>query len=135
MAPDYFATLNQPRRPWLDSDELKRAYQRLTFERHPDRPRAADEGADFGHITEAYRVLSNPKLRLQHLLGENAPVSKMSEVPAEIADVFMNTASLVRQIDQLLLRRQAASTWRRSVAVWPIDIRRVSLPSSRVEVR
>ncbi len=109
MHPDYFATLNQPRRPWLDLELLKKNYQRLTFEQHPDRT-DGDTQSDFAEITEAYRVLGNPKLRLQHLLSLEASVPQLSEVPSEIADVFMNTASLVRQLDQFVQRRDAAGT-------------------------
>ena len=109
MGSDYFAVLRQARRPWLDPDQLKREYQRLTFERHPDRTDDVDEGSDFAETTEAYRVLINPKLRLQHLLSLEAPVSDHSEVPAEIADVFMNTASLVNELDRLLQRRETTT--------------------------
>ena len=110
MGLDYFAVLQQPRRPWLDPEQLKREYQRLTFERHPDRADAPSQGLNFAEVNQAYRVLSNPKMRLEHLLSLEASVSQTSEVPAEIADAFMDTASLVNQIDELLQRRQAAAS-------------------------
>ena len=110
MVSDYFAVLRQPSRPWLDPDKLKEEYQRLTFARHPDRTDGVEEGSEFADVTEAYRVLSNPKLRLQHLLSFEGPVSQTSEVPPEIADVFMNTASLVNEIDRLLQRRETATS-------------------------
>ena len=110
MGFDYFAVLRQPRRPWLDPDQLKQDYQRLTFERHPDRADGVDDGSDFAEITEAYRVLSNPKLRLQHLLSLEAPVSQTPEVPSEMADLFMNTAALANEIDRLLQRRDATAS-------------------------
>ena len=110
MVSDYFAVLRQPRRPWIDPEQLKQAYQQLTFDRHPDRIEGAEPGPEFAEITEAYRVLSNPKLRLQHLLGLEGIKSESSKIPAEIAELFMNTASLVSQIDQVLQRRDAATT-------------------------
>ena len=107
---DYFAVLQQPRRPWLDPDQLRQEYQRLTFEQHPDRSNRVDQGSDFAEVTEAYRVLGNPRLRLQHLLSLEASVSQTSEVPPEISAVFMNTASLVSEIDRLLQRRDATTS-------------------------
>jgi curved DNA-binding protein CbpA len=111
MGSDYFAVLRQPRRPWLDLDQLRDEYQQLTFARHPDKSEEPEPGAKFAEIIEAYRVLSNPKLRLQHLLSlETATANQTSEVPAEIADVFMDTAALVSEIDRLLHRRDAATS-------------------------
>src|SRR5438477_9420256 len=69
---DHFAVLGQPRRPWLDLDQLKQQYQQLTFELHPDRPKGGADQADFAAVTEAYRVLSNPRLRVHHLLSLTA---------------------------------------------------------------
>jgi len=110
---DHFAVLAQPRRPWLDPEQLKQEYQRLTFARHPDRQtEAAAEGPEFGAVTDAYRVLSNPKLRLQHLLAiENeASDARSARVSAELADMFMQTAALIRSVDDLLKRKQQATT-------------------------
>jgi curved DNA-binding protein CbpA len=108
VAPDFFVLLNQPRRPWLDPERLKQEYQRLTFAHHPDRIEAADDPSEFADLTGAYRVLSNPKSRLQHLLNSEASAPQTSEIPSGVAGLFMSTAELVRQIDQLLQRRDGA---------------------------
>jgi curved DNA-binding protein CbpA len=110
MQPDFFALLNQPRRPWLDLDRLKQEYQRLTFEQHPDRTDGVSERRDFAEITEAYRVLSSPKLRLQHLLSLQGEGTQTSELPGEMADIFMEIATLVNDTDRSLQRRHAASS-------------------------
>ena len=55
-------------------------------------------------------MLSNPKLRLQHLLGVEGIKTEASHIPADIAELFMKTAALVTQIDQVLQRRDAATT-------------------------
>ena len=34
---DYFALLDEPRRPWLDPEELKAKFHALTATVHPDR--------------------------------------------------------------------------------------------------
>ena len=54
---DYFALFGEARRPWLDPAELKEKY--FAFSR---------TAAPSAELNEAFRVLSDPKLRLQHLL-------------------------------------------------------------------
>jgi len=115
---DHFAVLKQPRRPWLDPDQLKEKYQQLVLNEHPDRksrrtkapPISPEPG--FADITEAYRVLSNPKLRLNHLLRlSNEEVDfETASVTTELADVFMGAATLVLEIDALLQKREAATS-------------------------
>ena len=54
---DYFALLGEARRAWLDPEKLRQKYFALS------RAAAAD-----AELNEAFRVLSDPKLRLHHLL-------------------------------------------------------------------
>jgi len=104
---DYFALLQQPRKPWLDAEELKQRYQQLTLASHPDRHTtnadSNDSETDFIAISEAYRVLSNPKLRLQHLLSleGHLPIAEES-APRDLMELFCQTGTLVQEIDRLL---------------------------------
>jgi curved DNA-binding protein CbpA len=110
---DHFAVLRQPRRPWLDPDQLKQEYQQLSFAHHPDKRRtAADHGPDFAAVTDAYRVLSNPRLRLQHLLSFNSEKSdtEKSPITEELTEVFMQTAALVNDIEAVLAKREQATS-------------------------
>jgi curved DNA-binding protein CbpA len=104
---DYFALLQQPRRPWLDPEKLKDKYHRLTISAHPDRQTSKVDSAnqsDFANVNEAYRVLSDPKLRLQHLLAlENVP-SNTATIPTALSDVFLETGTLIQELDRLLAR-------------------------------
>jgi curved DNA-binding protein CbpA len=106
---DHFAVLHQPRRPWLDPDQLKREYQRLTITQHPDRQEQGNR-LDFASINEAYRVLSNPRLRLNHLLNLNNDANATTAVPADMADLFMQAAALVQGIVGLLQKRDGAAS-------------------------
>ncbi len=56
---DYFALLGQPRRAWLDPEELKRAFHEKTRQAHPDAREAGTRGTDaeFAAINEAWRIL------------------------------------------------------------------------------
>ncbi len=97
---DYFALLDEARRPWLDSEQLKEKY----FARN----RAAAADAD---LNEAFRVLSDPKLRLQHLLTlEGAQLTAGRPVPPAVAELFWNTGALLREVDRLLLKNREASS-------------------------
>ena len=106
---DYFALLQLPRNPWLDPDELKARYQELTLATHPDRARANDPGVDFATVTEGYRVLSDHKLRIQHLLKtEGHETGSGQDVPAEFIELFSEIARFLRTTDDLLQRTATA---------------------------
>ena len=86
---DYFALLEQTRRPWLDAEKLKEKYHELARRAQPDQ-----------NLNEAYRVLVDPKLRLQHMLAlEGAPPPATSEIPPELSDLFMAIAPALNKID------------------------------------
>lgn len=97
---DYFALFGEARRPWLDPAELKEQYFA--------RSRMAAPSAE---LNEAFRVLSDPKLRLHHLLTlAGAELTAGRPVPPAVAELFWNTGSLLREIEHWLLRRAAAAS-------------------------
>ena len=101
---DYFALLKQPRRPWLDQEELKQKYQELTLATHPDRIDLESAPSNFANVNEGYRVLSSPRLRLQHLLSlEGIETSKgVQPSSSEFSDLFLAAGDLIHEIDRLL---------------------------------
>jgi hypothetical protein len=116
---DYFALLQQPRRPWLDPEQLKQKHQQLTLATHPDRQGAnalKEREADsfpysFAAINEAYRVLNDPKLRIQHLLNleGHSPAGDQS-IPRDLVDFFAKIGTLVQHVDALLGKRSGATS-------------------------
>ena len=105
---DYFALLEQPRRPWLDLDELKKVFHRKTLQQHPDSGQGAE--ASFAELNEAYRVLQDPKRRLHHLLSlENRVPSANQTVPRELQELFLQVGALNQSTTQLLAKMRAAS--------------------------
>ncbi|MEO5753823.1 MAG: hypothetical protein ABIR38_03865 [Chthoniobacterales bacterium] len=97
---DYFALLEEARRPWGDPEELKEKY----FAR-------AREAAANAELNEAFRVLSDPKLRLHHLLTLiGADLTAGRPVPPSVAELFWNTGTLLREVDKWLLRSAEASS-------------------------
>jgi curved DNA-binding protein CbpA len=115
--PDYFALLDQPRRPWLDPEQLKAKHQQLTLALHPDisadeatKPEAANSSS-FSAINEAYRVLSDPKQRLGHLLGlEGHSPSSSGSVPNELIELFARIGDFIRETDDLLKKIAGATS-------------------------
>jgi hypothetical protein len=97
---DYFALLGEARRAWLEPDRLKEKYYALN--------RAAAANAD---LNEAFRVLSDPKLRLHHLLTlEDVELTAGREVPPSVAELFWNSGTLLRKIERWLLQRKGTGS-------------------------
>jgi curved DNA-binding protein CbpA len=106
---DYFALLDQPRRPWLDADELKQAFHAKSRELHPDVAESASAG--FAQLNEAYQVLQDPKRRIQHLLTlEGRAPARNSAVPRDIADLFVVVAELTQTADGLAQKMATATS-------------------------
>ena len=112
---DYFALLDQPRRPWLDPDELKNTYYRKTLLAHPDaqttRPRAAGTDTTFTSLNEAYQVLQDPRRRLHHLLSLEgaAPSSTDETIPQHLHDLFPAVGALTQRANPLLEKIRTTS--------------------------
>jgi curved DNA-binding protein CbpA len=108
---DYFTALQQPRRPWLDLEELKQKYQELTLKEHPDRRRDQAPGLDFAIINEAYCTLTDPKSRLHHLLSlEGHDRLGNQSVPEELVQLFGQIGAFIQNIDGLLEKFRTSQT-------------------------
>jgi curved DNA-binding protein CbpA len=105
---DFFALFGEERRPWLDPEALKRKYQELTLALHPDARAASGATGDFANITEAHRVLSDPKLRLKHLLFLEGQLTDPAEfIPPDLFDLFSRISQFMQNADEFLARRRA----------------------------
>ena len=97
---DYFALFDEARRPWLDPEKLKQKYFA--------RSRASRADAE---LNEGFRVLSDPKLRLHHLLVlEGAELTAGRPVPPRVAELFWNTGTLLREVERWLLKNAEAGS-------------------------
>ena len=111
---DYFALLGEVRRPWIDNNKLKQKYHQLTLQMHPDlgsRNQATSEDtASLAELNEAFRVLQDPKLRLQHLLMlENAAPVAARSVPPALANLFWDTGASLKNLDAILEKQSGTS--------------------------
>jgi curved DNA-binding protein CbpA len=109
--PDYFAILQQPRRPWLDSEALKERFHRQTAEHHPDVSVGAAQG-HFEDLNAAYSVLREPASRLRHLLELEEPerLALPQQIPPALADLFMRIAGFRRALDVFRQKEAAGSS-------------------------
>jgi len=115
---DYFVLLNEPRRPWLDPDSLKKKFLALAASLHPDRSHNADElekaGANrrYAELNTACNCLAEPKLRLRHLLELElgAKPKDVQLIPAALADLFAEVVTTCRNADVFLAEKDKATS-------------------------
>jgi curved DNA-binding protein CbpA len=109
-APDYFALLEEPRRPWLEADSLKQKFLNRSASLHPDKISSTNESEKsaaskkFAELNAAYHCLVAPKARLLHLLELElgARPKDIQQIPGGLADIFAEVATMCRQADHFL---------------------------------
>jgi hypothetical protein len=110
---DHFALLNEPRRPWLDADLLRQKFLALASDAHPDRTHNAGEPEKiettkrYTQLNAAFTCLAEPKLRLLHLLELElgAKPKDIQQIPAALADLFAEVATVCHTVDGLLVEK------------------------------
>ena len=115
---DYFALLNEPRRPWLEPDALKRNFLQRSAELHPDRfhnaGSAEKEGAQkrYAELNAAYQCLREPKERLRHLLEleRGAKLSQLQNTPSALMDFSLQIGGACREADAFLAEKRKAKS-------------------------
>lgn len=115
---DYFALLNEPRRPWLEVDLLKQKFLALASDAHPDRVHNASKSEKaevtqrYAQLNAAYHCLAEPKLRLLHLLELElgAKPKDIQTIPAALADLFAEVANSCRSADGFLAEKSKATS-------------------------
>lgn len=115
---DYFALLDEPRRPWLGSDALKNKFHRLSAEVHPDRVHRSSEGDKlaanqrYTELNSAYNCLREPRTRVRHLLelelGKKP--SDLTNVPDDLMALFFSVGKAFRAVDALLGEKARATS-------------------------
>lgn len=110
---DYFALLDEPRRPWLDPDAVKKKYLERSATTHPDRSQAASAterdaaSRRYAELNAAYNCLRDPKERLRHLveLERGRKHADLQEIPADLAELFVEVACASREAHSFLADR------------------------------
>jgi curved DNA-binding protein CbpA len=115
---DYFALLDEPRRPWLDAEALKQKFLQLSVQAHPDRVHSGTktdrEAAErrFSELNAAYNCLREPKDRLLHLLEleRKAKPKDIERIPPGVMELFMEVGRVCREVDAFLREKAAVSS-------------------------
>lgn len=111
---DYFALLQEPRRPWIDGERLKSKFLTRSGSVHPDRCHDAPDAEkqrvqdQYTELNAAYRCLQDPKDRLRHLLEleTGARPAQVHSIPQQTADWFIQISQICRETDALLADKQ-----------------------------
>lgn len=115
---DFFALLDEPRRPWLEPEPLKQKFLTLSATVHPDRvhnlgeiERAAAQER-YTELNAAYNCLREPKDRLHHLLQlELGTLPKdIQRIPSELMDLSLEIGQRCRETDAFLAEKTKATS-------------------------
>jgi curved DNA-binding protein CbpA len=115
---DYFALLDEPRRPWLDAEALKKKFLALSANAHPDKIHSASQAErsaaakKFAELNAAYNCLLEPKSRLRHLLQLElgAKPQDVQQIPPALADLFAEVATTCRNTDAFLAEKERSTS-------------------------
>ena len=115
---DYFALLDEPRRPWLDPQALKTKFLKLAAETHPDKKHGAGEmekaaaNRSYAELNAAFICLAEPKLRLLHLLELELGTkpSDVQQIPSALGDLFAEVAMTCLNADAFLARKNKTAS-------------------------
>lgn len=115
---DYFALLNEPRRPWLEAEALKEKFLALSAEVHPDRVHLSSEADKlaanrrYTELNAAYSCLREPRDRLRHLLelelGKKP--SDLTNVPDDLMDLFFGVGKVLKETDAFIVEKSKATS-------------------------
>lgn len=102
---DYFALLDEPRKPWIDTGLLKDKFMEMSARYHPDKfPQATPEereriSARYAELNAAYQCLSHTRDRLLHLieLETGKPPSDVQRIPPGTSNLFMQIGQTYAQ--------------------------------------
>lgn len=118
MEPNHFERLDQPRRPWLDPDELKAKFLSLSGSCHPDRVHDASAAEKqsandrYVALNAAYNALREPKDRIAHVLQLElgSKPGDVQKIPSAAMDLFMQIGNTLREVDAFLNQRAQISS-------------------------
>jgi DnaJ-domain-containing protein 1 len=115
---DCFALLDEPRRPWLDPEELKTRFHTLTAAVHPDRVHRATESERqsanqrYAELNAAYQCLREPKDRLRHLLEleRGDRIEDVQTITSGAMELFLEIVPLCREADAFLAEKASVTS-------------------------
>jgi curved DNA-binding protein CbpA len=115
---DYFALLNQPRRPWLDPEAIKQEFLARSASVHPDRAHhltVAERDAaqkQYVELNAAYSCLKDPRERLRALLQMERGTSPkgIQHTPSTLVDLSMEVGKVCREADGIVQEQRGVTS-------------------------
>jgi DnaJ-domain-containing protein 1 len=113
---DYFLLLEQPRRPWLDPEQVQAKFLQLSMAVHPDRVHGAAPAEreraqhQFAALNLAAACLKDPKARLRHLiqLETGSAPGQLERLPANAPEFYFRIGQVCRDVDGCIAARPAS---------------------------
>jgi len=110
---DYFALLDEPRRPWLDPEVLQAKFQALAAPIHPDRVHHSSEHEKLAanqccaELNAAYQCLRDLKYRLHHLLEleRGSKLEVLQNISPDTMDLSMQISQICRETDGFIAEK------------------------------
>jgi hypothetical protein len=93
---DYFALLDIERRPAISEESLKNAYFRKTESLRLDQV----GGEALSSLNMAFRTLSNPATRIQHLLKLQFGTTRGAGIGSDLGELFGSVVEALEKADQ-----------------------------------
>lgn len=115
---DYFALLSQPRRPWLEPEQVTQVFVSAAAAVHPDRLHSAppdtrqEAHQRYVALNEAHLCLKDTRSRLRHLLEleRGGKVPDLQEMPDDLMALFGSLTQQFKITDTFLKERAAATS-------------------------
>jgi DnaJ-domain-containing protein 1 len=115
---DYFALLGEPRRPWLDPEQLRTGFLERSSRMHPDRvhEEAAETreaaGDAFIELNAAYQCLREPRDRIAHLLVLETGMKpkEVQEITPATMNLFLEIGRACKEADHFLAERERVTS-------------------------
>jgi hypothetical protein len=93
---DYFALLDLERRPAINNESLKQTY----FHRTELLRRDQAEADAFSSLNMAFRIISNPATRIQHLLTLAFGDARGGRIKSDLGELFGSVVETLQKVDQ-----------------------------------
>ncbi len=113
-----FEKLSETPRPWLDVEDLKSKFLKLSTPLHPDRvhhlskKEKEEANRKFAELNTAYQILANPRDRINLLLEleTGSKPEDIQKIPPGTMDLFIEVGQHCRELDAHLASRNTSET-------------------------
>lgn len=126
-----FDLLNLPYYANLDEDMLRKRFQTISAELHPDKGGCEIK---FREVNQAYQTLRTASGRLKELFRiYNIEYSPRGSVSDDLMDLFMSTGDLLQRIDAHIRKKEAATTALTKALLEPVSMQLQQSLSNQIQ--